>query len=61
MVQAPGDVDSETFYQGTLTEGGRLSTVHLLIWVACFVKNKIIFTISKAAVPNKLVYGGQLY
>jgi len=34
--------------QGTLTEGGRLSTVDLLIMVACFVKNinKIFNTIS---------------
>jgi hypothetical protein len=47
--------------QGTLTEGGRLSTGDLLIRVACFVEKKIMFTISRAADLNKLEQGGQLY
>ncbi len=34
-----------TFKQGILTEGGRLSTVDLIIKVACFVKRKLIFSI----------------
>ncbi len=33
----------------------------LLIMVACFVKKKIILSISKAADLNWLVQGGQLY
>jgi hypothetical protein len=37
---------------------GRLSTVDLLINVACIAKN---FAISKGAQPNKLVQGGQVY
>ncbi len=46
--------------QGTLTEGGRLSTIDL-IRVVCLVKKKIMFKISKAADLNKLVQEGQLY
>ncbi len=38
--------------QGTLTEGERLSTVDVLIIVACFVKKKIMFGLSKAADLN---------
>jgi len=41
--------------QGTLSEGGRLGTVDLLIQEACFVKKQIIFAISKAADLNKEV------
>jgi hypothetical protein len=37
--------------QGILTEG-RLSTVDLLIRVACFVRKLIMFSISKGADPN---------
>jgi hypothetical protein len=33
-----------TFKQGILTEGGRLSTVDLIIKVACFVKRKLKFS-----------------
>jgi len=41
--------------------GGRLSTVDLLIKVACFVQNvNNIFNV-KGADLNKLVQGGQLY
>ncbi len=40
---------------------GGLSTADLLIMVACFVKKKIILSISKAADLNWLVQGGLLY
>jgi len=40
---------------------GVLSTVDLLVKVACFVNKNIMFAISKAADLNKLVQGGQLY
>ncbi len=48
--------------QGILTKReGRLSTVDLLIKVACFVKEVKIFSIQKGADLNWLVQGGQLY
>jgi hypothetical protein len=37
---------------GNTNRSGRLSTVDLLINVACFVKNKIMLAISKAADLN---------
>jgi hypothetical protein len=40
---------------------GRLSTVDLLINVACFVKGKGIFSLFKGADLNYLLRGGQLY
>jgi len=40
---------------------GRLSTVDLLISVACFVKKQIMLSITKAAHLNRLVKGGKLY
>jgi len=46
--------------QGILTEGEGSGTVDLLIRVARFVR-KLMFSISKAADPNLLVQGGQLY
>jgi hypothetical protein len=33
--------------QGTLIEGKGLSTIELLTWLACFVKELIILAISK--------------
>ncbi len=38
-----------------------LSTIDLLIKVACFVKNQVMFALSKAANLIKLGQGGQLY
>jgi hypothetical protein len=38
-----------------------LSTIDLLIKVACFVKMQIMFALSKTADQNYLVQGGQLY
>jgi hypothetical protein len=46
---------------GNTNWGGRLSTVDLLIKVACFVEMEIIFPIYKGAYLNQLVQGGQLY
>jgi hypothetical protein len=40
---------------------GRLSTVGLLIKLACFVKKEIMFAFSKEADLNYLVQGGQMY
>jgi hypothetical protein len=40
--------------QGILTESGRLNTVDLLIKVACFVKKRIMFALTKATNQNKL-------
>jgi hypothetical protein len=36
-------MDVGLLYQGTLTEGERLSTVDLLIETTCFVKRKVFF------------------
>jgi len=44
---------------GNTTGGGRLSTVDLLIKVACFVK--IIFSKQRGADLNLMVQGGQPY
>ncbi len=46
---------------GNPNRSRRLSTVDLLIRVTSFAKKKILFSISKAADPNKLVQGDQLY
>ncbi len=48
--------------QGILTEGGRLSTVDLLIKVVSFCKKgKKYFQLKKRGDLNQLVHGGQLY
>jgi hypothetical protein len=47
------------FRQGILTEGDR--TVDLLIKTGCFVKEKNILSVGKAADLNSLVQGGQRY
>ncbi len=39
----------------------KLSTIDLLLKVACFVKVLTMFTILKATHLNRLVLGGQLY
>jgi len=38
-----------------------LSTVDLLIALACFIKKQVMSALSKAADLNQLVRGGQLY
>ncbi len=48
-------------WTGNSNRRGRLSTVYLLVKVACIVKKAIISSIHKLAYPNKLVKGGQLY
>jgi hypothetical protein len=35
----------QDLFQGTLTEGGRLSTVDLLIRIGCFVKKENLVSI----------------
>ncbi len=45
------------FVQGTLTKGKGLSTVNLLIKIACFAKKSK----SEAATLNQLVQGDRLY
>ena len=45
--------------QGILTEGGRLSTVDLLIKVDCFIKK--VYNSFNITNLNRLLLGGQLY
>jgi hypothetical protein len=46
---------------GNTNWGGKLSTVDLPIKIAWFVQKQVMFVLSKAADPNKLVKGGQMY